>query len=87
MANSNIHAHYTRSFVVWPDGALNLDREGHIPAIGTPADGGGQDSSCALLQAASELSGGLMGLDGADTRKLDVVTVAQHFEWTGCEPA
>jgi hypothetical protein len=38
-------------------------------------DGGGQDAGCALLQAASELSGGFVGLDHADARQLDVFAV------------
>jgi hypothetical protein len=54
---------------------LDFDGERHKPAIGSAADGGGQDAGGALLQSPRQLSRRLVGLEDANAGELDVLAV------------
>jgi hypothetical protein len=85
VTNADIDANHRRPPVVDREVPLDLNGERDEPAIGGPADRGGQNPSGALLQAASQLASRLMGLEHPDPRKLNVLAVGQHLDRAGGE--
>jgi hypothetical protein len=72
MPDANIHPHHARPAVASSRGRpLYLDGEGDVPAVGGAGDGGGEDAGGAMLEAAGELAGGLVGPEHANAGQLD----------------
>src|SRR6266545_2151943 len=87
VAHTHVHADHGGLAVAGRALPLDLDGEGHEPAVGGAGDSGGQDAGGALLQAAGELAGGLVGLERADPEQRDVLAVSLHPKWSGDEAA
>ena len=87
VTDADIHSNRGRLPVGGRDLTFNLGGEGHEPAVGRSGDGGGQNPGGALLQAAGELASRLVGLEDADTGKLDMLAVRQHLDRAGGEAA
>jgi hypothetical protein len=86
VADTDVHSDHARLAVAGWDMPLHLDGEGDEPAVSLAADGGGDDSGSTLLKATGQLPCGLVGLEDADSRKLDMPAVGEHLDLAGGEP-
>jgi len=75
VADIDVHSDHARLAVAGWDMPLHLDGEGDEPAVSLAADGGGDDSGSTLFKATGQLPCGLVGLEDADPRKLDMPAV------------
>src|SRR6266545_5700870 len=87
MPDAHVDPDDARLAVAGWDGPLDFDGERHEPAVGSAADGGGQDAGAAVFQPPRQLAGRLVSLEDADAGELDVLAVGEHLDLPGGEPA
>jgi hypothetical protein len=75
ITDADVYADHGRLAVVGRNLPFHLDGEGNKPAVGSAADGGGQNTGSSLLHSPGELASGLVSLQLAEPRERNVVTI------------